>query len=214
MAPTVRSDVPSLIQQFHAASNGQDPRASDAIATQLRGLIDDCLYLPWFAQSYRDDCLQELTFGLYDVLRRWHADGRLEGLRSLTAFARHYVRWQTPSVASRLAFRVASDGAPQHAVSEQDIGEGIALHDLPLSGTASGCHHEQRRARMGDGATAQTEFGIYLESLSALERRIVELADEGLAGRRRIEMAVVEEFGLTHRQARRALDDLSSRLRG
>jgi hypothetical protein len=203
----------TLSDLFEASVNRQDSRAANAIASLLRGLISECLYLPARARSYREDCLQELTFGLYDLLRRWHADGRLAELRSVQAFARHYVRWHAPAAMSRLAFRLSSPAAPQYPMGEQELGEGVKLRDMPLRRTESGCHEAVAAIDMPDASTGQIAFEMDRATLSRVDRRVLELAEEGEPGRRRIEKCLVAEFEMSHRQARRALDGLLTRLR-
>ncbi|MAF09487.1 hypothetical protein CMK11_03460 [Candidatus Poribacteria bacterium] len=210
---TPRPDVHSLSHQFDAATTGGDSRAGDAIAVWIRELVDACLYLPGPARSYRDDCLQELTFGLYDLLRRWHVDGRLRELRSLSAFVRHYVRWHLPPTKSRLAFRVSSTRTDQYALCEQELGEGVGLREMPLRRAEFGCLQSTDVAGMRDAAADEAHCQMRVAALGRVDRRIVQLAEEGGAGRRHIEMCLVAEFGLSHRQARRAVDGLPARLR-
>ncbi len=203
----------TLSQLFDAVSTRQDPRASDAIASSLGGAVADCLYLPTPARSYREDCLQELTFGLYDLLRRWHANGRLVELRSLPAFVRHYVKWHAPAVMSRLAFHVSSRTEPRYPLAEHDLADGMSLRELALTHDESGCHRAADVARMRDHAAERVEYEADVAALGRVDRRILQLADEGETRRRQIEMCLVAEFGLSHRQARHAVDGLPERLR-
>jgi len=204
----------TLAELYEAATTEHDSRAADAIALSIRRLVSGCLRLPTAARSYREDCVQELTFGLYMLLRRWHADGRLTDIRSLAAFVRHYVRWHAPPAMSRLAFRVAAPAGRQHALSEGQLRAGVDLSDMPLRRDASGCHQAFRAMASPDTVFAQIDHEIDIASLDTADRRALELAGNGETGRRRIELCLVAEFGLSHRQARRLLDGLPDRLRG
>lgn len=198
---------------FESVATRQDHRAADAIASALHDMVAGCLYLPTPARSYRDDCLQELTFGLYELLRRWHADGRLSELRSLQAFVRHYVKWNAPSAMSRLAFRLSSARAAQYPLGEQELGDGVSLRNMPLQRGESGCHQAVDAVGAQDAATARIHHEMDAASLGPIDRRILQLAEAGEIGRRHIELCLVAEFGLSHRQARRAVDGLPARLR-
>ncbi len=210
--PTNRS-LEALALLFESVATRQDTRAANTAASTLRDLVADCLYLPTPARSYREDCLQELTFGLYELLRRWHADGRLAELRSVVAFVKHYVKWHAPSVLSGLAFRLSSRAAPQYPLAEGQLAEGVSVREMSLTRDESGCHHTADVGLARDAAAARVEYESDVAALGCVDRRIVELAGDGETGRRRIEMCLVAEFGLSHRQARRAVDDLPDRLR-
>ncbi|MBT3266606.1 hypothetical protein HN371_05590 [Candidatus Poribacteria bacterium] len=213
VTPMKTATARTLSDLFEASASRQDSRAANAIASLLRGLIADCLFLPARARSYREDCLQELTFGLYDLLRRWHADGKLSELRSVQAFARHYVRWHAPAAMSRLSFRLSSPATPQYPMGEQELSDGMNLREMPLLRTESGCHQAVAVARMRDTPTERIDHEMDRATLSRVDRRALELAENGEGGRRRIEMCLVAEFEMSHRQARRALDGLLTRLR-
>lgn len=87
------------------------------------------------------------------------------------------------------------------------------MREMSLTRDESGCHQTADVRLARDAAVARVEYESDVAALGCVDRRIVELAGDGETGRRRIEMCLVAEFGLSHRQARRAVDDLPDRLR-
>lgn len=97
-------------------------------------------------------------------------------------------------------------------ISEQGYDTPSYLSQLPLMLTASGCYagtgpHRAKRELENDAIA-----GPVAEALRPVDRQIFALLANGETSRRRIELTLVRDHGLSHRRARQVVDALGQRL--
>ena len=211
-----KASTDALARLFNIARSDPDVRlrdqAANHVCSYLLRQVENRLRLSRSARPYRQDCVQELTLGLFELLRGWERQGKLPEIRSLDGFMRHYIRWHLPPTLRRLKFGFGPSASPTGFIHESDLSEGAEFRNHPMGQDASGCHHTANAAAMRGASEDAALRSVQVAELDATSHHVLELVERGETGRRRIELSLVEEFGLSHRQARRVLDDAPERV--
>ncbi len=213
---STKASTDALARLFRTARSHPSPCARDlaanAICRYLLGLVDRRLRLPRSVRSYREDCVQELSLGLFELLRGWEPKGKLAELRSLDGFVSHYLKWHLPPTLRRLKFGFGGSSSQASFIRESDLNEQAEFRNHPLRPDASGCHHTATAGSMRHASEDAALRGMQVAELDPTSRHVLGLIERGETGRRRIELSLVQEFGMSHRQARRVLDEAPERV--